>query len=117
MDLFEAAAAREIIRRDRGMARAVDAQENVIPGFTELAYRHICNLAEQHEEIHIDLFLKTFNIKPEHPNAFGAPWMKAKRDGIIAHSGSVRRCTADATKNAHLYPVYRSLICKSQVSA
>jgi len=111
MDLFEHAAAAEIVRRDRGMARAVEAQENCVPGFAELACRHICNLATDHQEIHIDLFLKTFKIKPEHPNAFGAPWMKAKREGIIAHSGSVRKCTVDPTKNAHLYPVYRSLIC------
>lgn len=112
MDLFEHSRAQEIIRRDRGMALAADAQEQATPGFSELAYRHICNLAADHAEVHIDLFLSTFKIKPEHPNAFGSPWQRAKRDGIIKHSGRVRPCTVDPAKNAHLYPVYSSLICK-----
>lgn len=111
MDLFEHAAAAEIMRRNRGMSRATDAQESKTPNFSALAYRHIRNLAEEHDEIHIDLFLKTFSIKPEHPNAFGAPWMKAKRDGLIEEIGR-RPCTVDPNKNAHAYPVYRSLICK-----
>lgn len=112
MDLFDHANALEILRRDHGMALAAEAQERAVPGFAELAYRHICNLAAENEEVHIDLFLRTFKLKPEHPNAFGSPWMKAKRDGIIKHSGRVRPCTVDPAKNAHLYPVYTSLVCR-----
>lgn len=112
MDLFDHAEAQAILRRDRGMALASEAQDRAVPGFSELAYTHIFNLACEHEEIHIDLFLRTFKIKPEHPNAFGAPWQKAKRDRIIVHSGRVKACTVDPAKNSHLYPVYHSLICK-----
>lgn len=110
MNLFEHAEAQAIMRRNRGMAVAADAQDRAVPGFSELAYSHIFNLACEHEEIHIDLFLQTFKLRPEHPNAFGAPWQKAKRERIIEHSGRVRPCTVDPAKNAHLYPVYRSLV-------
>ena len=109
-DLFDFAEAQAVHRRNRGMTLAADAQDRTTPGFTDLAYEHICSLARAHEEIHIDLFLRTFNIKPEHPNAFGAPWQRAKKTGIIAHSGRVKKCSVDPAKNAHLYPVYRSLI-------
>ena len=112
LDLFSHAEAQAILRRDRGIAMAAAAQDEKVPGFSELAYSHICNLARRHEEIHVDLFLQTFPIKPDHPNAFGAPWLRAKRNRIIEHSGRVRPCTIDPNKNAHLYPVYRSLICE-----
>lgn len=114
MNLFEHAEAQAILRRDRGMALAADAQDRAVPGFTELAYAHIFNLACEHEEVHIDLFLTTFKIKPDHPNAFGAPWQKAKRDRVIEHSGRVLPCTVDPTKHAHQYPLYRSLIYRGR---
>ena len=110
MDLFEHAEALSIVRRDRGIALACEAQDRAVPGFSELAYAHICNLARHNREVHIDLFLSTFHIKPEHPNAFGAPWQRAKRDGIIKHSGRVRPCTVDPAKNSHLYPLYVSMV-------
>ena len=113
-DLFEHAEATK--QRDRGIALASEAQDRATPGFSELAYAHICNLAREHDEIHIDLFLMTFKFKPEHPNAFGAPWQRAKRDGIIAHSGHVRACTVDRAKNSHLYPVYRSNLRKENAA-
>jgi hypothetical protein len=106
MDLIELAEA----LRDRGMSLAADAQDRALPGFSDMAFNHICDLASRHEFVHIDLFLNSFHIKPEHPNAFGAPWQRAKRERIIEHSGRVRPCTVDPAKNAHLYPVYRSLI-------
>lgn len=92
------------------MAAAAGAQDDATPGFTDAAYAHIVRLAEKSPTVHIDQFLTTFNLKPSHPNAFGAPWHKAKRNGIIAHSGRVLPCTVDAGKNAHQYPVYTSLI-------
>lgn len=105
-----------IKRRDLGMALAAEAQDRATPGFSELAYEHICNLAREHDEIHIDLFLTTFKLKPEHPNAFGAPWQRAKREGVIVHSGRVRACTVDRAKNSHLYPVYRSNLRKENAA-
>lgn len=106
IDLFDYAKS----RRDVGMQIAANAQDTEMPNFTEMAYRHILGLARDHREIHIDLFLASFKLKPSHPNAFGAPWQRAKRNGIIQHSGRVRPCTVDPMKNAHLYPVYTSLI-------
>jgi hypothetical protein len=106
MDLFEHAK----LRRDAGMATAAAAQDEETPGFTELAYQHIVELARSNPTVHIDQFLSTFTLKPSHPNAFGAPWQRAKRNKIIVPSGEALPCTVDSKKNAHLYPVYRSLI-------
>ena len=109
-DLFTFAAREAERRKQRGMGLAADAQERDAPGFGELAYRHIVRLAQRHPEIHIDLFLSTFEFKPDRPNAMGSVWQRAIREKIIAHSGRVRKCKADPVKAAHSYPVYSSLV-------
>jgi hypothetical protein len=97
-------------RRDRGMSIAADAEDDEQPEFAVVAYSAIRVVAERQDTVHVDDVLPLCTVKPNHPNAFGAVWMRAIRDRIIAHSGMVRPCRTDAKKNAHRYPVYRSLI-------
>lgn len=105
-DLFEIAQC----RRERGMGLAADAEDREQPEFAEIAYSAIRTIAEQQDTVHVDDVLPLCTVKPNHPNAFGAVWMRAIRERIIAHSGTVRPCRTDAKKNAHRYPVYRSLV-------
>jgi hypothetical protein len=97
-------------RRERGMGFAADAEDREQPGFAEAAYSVIRSIAEKQPTVHVDDVLAVCPVAPHHPNAWGAVWMRAIRDRIIAHSGMVRPCRTDAKKNAHRYPVYRSLI-------
>jgi hypothetical protein len=45
------------------------------------------------------------------PNAYGAVWQRAIRSGLLAKTGRTRP-SRQPGKNAHEYPVYRSLVCK-----
>ena len=99
-------------QRDAGMSLATAAQDSIDPEWSDLAYAAIVNVARCQSEVHVDDVLRTFNRKPDHPNSWGAVWMKAIRNRIIKHSGSVRPCTVDPAKHAHQYPLYRSLICE-----
>lgn len=110
-DLFSfAARAAEAERlRDRGMALASDAQDVAVPDWSELAYRAIVAVARDAESVHVDNVLAVFDIEPHHHNAWGAPWMRAIKDGVIERTGMVR-ASADPRKHKHNYPVYRSLV-------
>jgi hypothetical protein len=66
-------------------------------------------VARRQSTVHVDDVLSIFNVKPSHPNAWGAPWQRAIKNGIIERTGTVRPST-DAKKNSHQYPVYRSNI-------
>jgi hypothetical protein len=48
-----------------------------------------------------------FAEAPRHPNAWGAVWHRAIRDGVIRRSGEFRE-SRDPRKHRHCYPVYVS---------
>jgi hypothetical protein len=93
--------------RDAGMQLAVQAQDGKCPEWSELAYAAIVRIAERQEEVHVDDLRREFRLKPDHPNAFGWPWQRAVRDGVLVHSGRMRP-SADPKKHRHQYPVYFS---------
>lgn len=104
---------RGLARMDRGIAMAQDAEERVQPEYGDALFQCICDVAVAQELVHIDDILIRFSRRPHHPNANAAPWRRAKAEGVLALSDRPgRRCTVDAGKNAHVYPVYRSLIFK-----
>jgi len=107
LPLFDHALAQR--RRDRGIALAADAQDRTTPGWGDYAYDTIKLVAQRQATVHVDDVLRIFNVRPAHPNCWGAPWQRAIKDGVIARTGTVRP-SADAKKNAHQYPVYRSLL-------
>lgn len=116
MDLFENPiffGERGLIRMDRGICLAVEAQELDAPGYGDALYQCIFDVASEQQTVHIDDVLRRFSQKPHHPNANSGPWRRAKNDRIIRPSGASRRCTIDAGKNAHIYPVYNSLIWRN----
>lgn len=107
MDLFAFAE----LRRDQGMGLAADAQDHVEPAWGETAFAVLELLAKRRPFIHVDDMLPLVSA-PDHPNAFGAIWMKAIRRRIIEHSGQTRP-SKDPKKHAHQYPIYRSLVYRS----
>lgn len=94
--------------RDIGMIEAEFAETLVNPDFAEVAYAAICHVARRQMEVHVDDILRFCKIKPSHPNAWGAVWMRAIRDGVISRTGTVKPCLSDAGKHKHNYPLYRS---------
>jgi len=95
--------------RDAGMELAGEAQDNADAGWGERAYRAIVAVARSQPTVHVDDVLLVFADRPEHPNAWGAIWARAIRDGVIGRTGTVRE-TRDPRKHRHCYPVYASLI-------
>lgn len=95
-------------RRDIGMIEAEFAETLVNPDFAEVAYAAICHVARRQCELHVDDILRFCKVKPSHPNAWGAVWMRAIKDGTISRTGTVRPCMSDPLKHKHNYPVYRS---------
>jgi hypothetical protein len=95
--------------RDAGMTTAAQAQERVAPGWAERAYQAIIAVARQRASVHVDDVLQVFREPPQHPNAWGAVWQKAIREGVITRSGIVRE-TRDRRKHRHQYPVYLSAL-------
>lgn len=113
MELFENPSflgERGLIRMDRGICLAVEAQEREDQSYTDALYNCICGIAREQATVHIDDVLKRFTRKPSHPNANAGPWRRAKNDRIIKPSGRGLRCSTDSCKNAHIYPVYESMI-------
>jgi hypothetical protein len=106
MDLFAWAETLKLA----GMSRAAEAEERRHPGFQAAAVELIRSIAAKQQSVHIDDVLTASELRPHHPNAWGAVWSRAIREGIIAKTGQRRRCRTDAGKHAHDYPVYRSLI-------
>lgn len=97
-----------VVARDVGMVEAEFAEALTGSNFAEVAYAAICHVARRQSELHVDDILRYCRVKPSHPNAWGAVWMRAIRDGTIIHTGMVRPCVSDAGKHKHNYPVYRS---------
>ena len=106
-DLFDHAT-RAAQLRDTGMALAIAAQDNKLPAWSELAYAAIVSLAKRQPTVHVDDVLREFPLRPDHPNAWGAVWMRAIKNGVIFRSGESRPCLTDCGKHRHVYPVYRS---------
>lgn len=107
LDLFNWAEATAL--RDAGMAVASAAQERDDPGWAHRAYMAIVWVANRQATVHVDDVLLHFCDQPEHPNAWGAVWQRAIRDGVIRRTGTVRE-SRDPRKHRHQYPVYASLI-------
>jgi len=94
--------------RDAGMIEAEFAETLVNPDFAETAYAAICHVARRQEEIHVDDLLRHLKVRPSHPNAMGAVWLRAIKDGVIIRTGTIRPCMSDPGKHKHNYPVYKS---------
>lgn len=106
--LFEFAAREAERRRDRGMALAAEAQERARHGWGQIAYEALIALARRQELIHVDDIVPLV-APPEHPNAWGAVWLRALRAGVIEHTGQMR-VSRQPQKHLHRYPLYRSRI-------
>ena len=94
-------------RRDEGVALAANAQGQ---RWSDRAYQAIEAIARRSVHVHIDQVLRAGVPRPDHPNAWGAVWLRAIRAGIIQRSAETRPCTVDPGKHAHRYTVYFSRI-------
>jgi len=103
LDLLEYARA----RRDLGMDRAAEAQGKP---WAEIAYAAIERVARRQLEVHVDDVLAEGVPTPRHYNAWGAIWVRAIKNATIQRTNQTRLCATDKRKNAHRYPIYRSLI-------
>jgi hypothetical protein len=97
-------------RRDAGMVEAAFAEELTGSDFGETAYAAICHVARRQCEVHVDDVLRYCRVKPGHPNAWGAVWMRAIKDGTLLKSDEdrFRPCQSDPGKHKHQYRVYQS---------
>lgn len=112
MDLFESPVffgERGLIRMDRGIGLAMDAMDRDDLDYNDALFECIVAIAGIQDTVHIDDVLRRFKRKPTHPNANAGAWRRAKNQRYIWPSGHVRR-TVDPGKNAHIYPVYNSLL-------
>jgi hypothetical protein len=106
---FDDVIARQALNsRDAGMIEAAFAEALVSPDFGELAYGAICHVARMQCEVHVDDILRFCKVRPSHPNAWGAVWMRAIKDGVISRTGRIKPCESDPLKHKHNYPVYAS---------
>lgn len=103
--------------RDVGMIEAEFAETLTGSNFSEVAYAAICHVARRQCEVHVDDILRFCKIRPSHPNAWGAVWMRAIKDGTIIRTGTARPCVSDAGKHKHNYPVYASGIFNARRAA
>lgn len=104
-------------RRDAGMIEAEFAEVlsgSDYPAALAAAIRHV---ALRQCEVHIDDVLPLIKAKPSHPNCAGAIWTRARVDGVLGNEIRRRKCTTDAKKNAHAYPVYESGLFFARKSA
>jgi hypothetical protein len=95
------------LQRDAGMATAAAAEG---AEFAIEAYATLLKIARRQPTVHVDDVLAAMRIRPQHPNSWGRVWVEALRNKVIEPSGATKLCQFDARKNAHRYPVYRSLI-------
>jgi len=77
----------------------------------EVALSALEELCLHFSEITSDLFQKSFELKPHHPNAYGALMRQAGRNGWIAKTG---RYIPSERIEAHgrMIPIWKSLINK-----
>lgn len=84
MDLFDNPVflgERGLIRMDRGICLAVEAQDRDEIGYCDALYECICSVARVQETVHIDDILHRFSRRPDHPNANAGSWRRAKTTG------------------------------------
>ena len=114
---FDDYTAREAVRlRDMGMVEAEFAEALTGSDFSEVAYAAICHVARRQSEVHVDDVLRFCKVRPSHPNAWGAVWVRAIKDGTLMRTGIVRPCVSDPLKHKHNYPVYRSGVFHGRVA-
>jgi hypothetical protein len=96
--------------RDVGMIEAEFAETLTGSDFAEAAYAAICHVARRQCEVHVDDIIRFCKVRPSHPNAWGAIWMRAIKDGTIIKSDTdvYRPCLSDPAKHKHQYRVYAS---------
>jgi hypothetical protein len=94
--------------RDVGMVEAEFAETLSGSDYPEALYAAICHVARRQIEVHIDDVLLHCKVQASHPNAGGAVWVRAIKDGVIIRTGTIRPCVSDPGKHKHNYPVYRS---------
>jgi hypothetical protein len=104
--LFDLMSGRE--RREVGMDLAAAAQGTA---WSSYCYGLLEGLAAELPEVHTDDLARVIEWHPAHFNAYGAVWQRAIRSGLLAKTGRTRP-SRQPGKNAHEYPVYRSLVCK-----
>ena len=108
--MFDLMAGRQ--NRDSGMAQAAEAQGTQ---WGEYAYRLLEELAAELPEVHTDDLARVIEWHPAHFNAYGAVWSRAIRSGLLTRTGRLRP-SKQPGKNAHEYPVYRSLVYRKEVA-
>lgn len=106
-DMFGAADAGAMLR-DIGMVEAEFAEALTGSDYSEALYAAICHVARRQIEIHADDVLRMVKVKASHPNAAGAVWVRAIKDGTLIKTGRTKPCQSDPVKHKHNYPVYRS---------
>jgi hypothetical protein len=89
-----------------GMGRAAAGAG---PVWREFAYLALRGLALTRREVHVDDLYAACAWHPPRPNAWGAVWQRALREGLLEKTGRTRP-TRLPEKHAHEYPLYRSLI-------
>ena len=104
LPLFDAAEGRA--RRDAGMACAARAQGTQ---WGEYAYGLLEQLCRERPEVHTDDLAAVLEWHPASPNAMGAVWGRAIRNGLIERTGALRT-SRQPEKHAHSYPIYSSLV-------
>jgi hypothetical protein len=105
-------------RRDIGIVEAEFAETLTGSSYCDAVYAAICHVARRQCEVHIDHVLRIVKVRPTHPNANGAPWLRAIKDGTILKSDSdrFRPCESDTGKHRHQYRVYRSGLFRGRVA-
>lgn len=92
--------------RDEGMAQAASHA----PRFSDAAYAAIERIDRRQLVLFTDdLTDELKGLKPQHPNAFGAVWMRAIRAGLIQRTTETR-ASRDPAKHSHACPIYFSLV-------
>ena len=94
-----------VAAKQAGVARAAAGAD---PVWRETAYRVLRALARSRREVHVDDFYAACPWHPARPNAWAAVWQRALREGLLAKTGRTRP-TRLPEKQAHDYPLYRSL--------
>ena len=102
-------------RRDAGMTAAAAAQDRADGGWSERAYAAIERVAEAQSTVHVDDVLAVFDEAREHPNAWGAVWARALRNGDILRGHEFRE-SRTARKHRHRYPVYWSGLWRQEAA-
>ena len=92
--------------RDKGMQAAAAAQGQEWLG---KAYEAIVTIAKHMPKFSVDDVLRIFTDQPRHPNAWGAVWRRARKEGIIISTGEIIRSTIPR-KHRRFCLVYESTI-------